>query len=444
MQRDIQRRSLSLLVVLTCALPAASASAQLEFEREPINYTTASPGDRVALLQQKLEAEEVTLKYDDEHGYLAALLDYLEVPLSSQTLVFSKTSLQRHRISPRTPRALYFNDDIYVGWVQNGDVIELSAVDPQLGAVFYTLDQRNEKTAAIRRQTDNCLICHASTHTSRVPGHIMRSVFVDSSGLPRLSSGTYRTNDSSPLKDRWGGWYVSGTHGRQRHMGNAITRGIRGPEDLDREVGANVTDLKSRVDTDPYLTSHSDLVALMVLAHQTAVHNQLTAANFSGRFTARDTDVMNEALDRPDDYESDTTKRRYASAAEKVVKALLLTDEHQLTDEVAGSSGFEAEFSSRGPFDDRGRSLRQLDLKRRLFRFPCSFLIYSEAFDSLPPRVLSIVYRRLFEVLTGADQSEEFSHLTPADRQAILEILTDTKEGLPEYWHDDNPAAQAD
>jgi len=434
MQRDIQRRWLSLLVVLTIVLSAARASAQLEFERDPINYTAASPRDRIALLQQKLQTEEFTLKYDDKHGYLAALLDYLQVPQSSQTLVFSKTSLQRHRISPRTPRALYFNDDIYVGWVQNGDVIELSAVDPQLGAVFYTLDQRDREKVTIQRQTDNCTICHASTHTSRVPGHIMRSVFVDAAGLPRLSSGTYRTKDSSPLKDRWGGWYVSGTHGRQRHMGNSITRGIRGPEDLDREAGANVTDLSSWLDTDPYLTPHSDLVALMVLGHQAAVHNQLTAANFSGRFTARDTAVMNEALDRPDDYESDTTKRRYASAAEKVVEALLLAGETELTDEVRGSSVFAAEFSSLGPFDNQRRSLRELDLKRRLFRYPCSFLIYSDAFDSLPPRVLSIVYRRLFEVLTNVERSETFSHLTRADRQAILDILRETKPGLPAYW----------
>lgn len=432
------------LIVLSAALFTTRATAQLEFEREPINYSTASPQDRIARLQQELQRGEVTLEYDDRHGYLPALLEYLEVPTSSQTLVFSKTSLQRPQISPRLPRALYFSDDMYVGWVQRGDVIELSAVDPQLGAVFYTLDQRDRNVATIRRRTDSCLICHASTHTRRVPGHIMRSVFVDRTGLPRLSSGTFRTNDSSPLKERWGGWYVTGTHGEQRHMGNSITRGIRGPEDLDREAGANVTDLGRWFDTEPYLTPHSDLVALMVLGHQAAVHNQLTAANFSGRFAARDVAVMNKALDRPDDYESDSTKRRYASAAEKVVKALLMVGEHKLSDEVRGSSDFAEEFSSAGPFDKQGRSLRQLDLKTRLFRYPCSFLIYSKSFDHLPPRVLSMIYRRLFAVLTNQDNSEGFAHLTPTDRQAILEILRDTKEGLPKYWHDNDRQDRSD
>ncbi|MEO8497974.1 MAG: hypothetical protein ABI614_23145, partial [Planctomycetota bacterium] len=412
---------------------------QLEFENDPINYSAAAPHDRVAQLKEQIEAGDVTLSYDAKHGYLPALMEYLQVPASSQTLVFSKTSLQRHCISPRTPRALYFNDDIYLGWVQQGDVVEISAVDPQLGAVFYTLDQHNESRAVITRQTDHCLLCHASSHTQRIPGHIMRSVYTDASGLPVLSSGTYRTDDSSPLSERWGGWYVTGTHGKQRHMGNAFVDGTSGPEDLDAEAGANVTDLSNYTRTTPYLTPDSDIVALMVLGHQVSVHNRIAAANFSGRTTERDADVMNRALDRPQDYESDSTQRRYASVAEKVVECLLMVDEHRLSDPISGTSNFAAEFTAQGPFDSQGRSLRQFDLTRRLFRYPCSFLIYSAAFDGLPDRVRQQIYQRLWEVLSGADQAEEFAHLTPADRRAILEILRDTKNDLPPTW---NLAAQ--
>jgi len=438
MRPDFERRLFTVVATVTLMLLPEHTFGQ--FEREPISYSTTSPRDRVSQLIQRLQTGEVVLEHDDNHGYLVALLDYLEVSPTSQTLVFSKTSLQRNLISPRTPRALYFNDDVYVGWVQNGDVIELSAVDPQLGAVFYTLDQHAHKVPAIRRQTENCLICHASAHTNRVPGHIMRSVFVDRTGLPRLSSGTFRTKDSSPFKDRWGGWYVTGTHSQMRHMGNSITHGARGPEDLDREAGANVTDLRQRFDIEPYLTPHSDLVALMVLGHQASVHNQLTSANFSSQFTTRDRTVMNEALDRADDYESDSTKRRYASAAEKLVRALLMVGEHGLSGEVHGTSDFTAEFHAIGPFDERGRSLRELDLKHRLFRYPCSFLIYSDAFVGLPLRLKSIVYRRLFQVLTNEDKSEMFDHLSPFDRQAILEILRDTKTGMPDYWYDNRKA----
>lgn len=422
-------------LIATFVLPfCAPAFGQLEFEREPINYSTASPQDRVAQLKQQVDAGELTLNYDADHGYLAALMEYLQVPASSQTLVFSKTSLQRHRISPRTPRALYFNDDIYLGWVQQGDVVEISAVDPQLGAVFYTLDQNDKSRAVITRQTDHCLLCHASSHTQRIPGHIMRSVYTDASGLPVFSSGTYRTDDSSPLSERWGGWYVTGTHGRQRHMGNVIVDGKNGPEEIDVDSGANVTDLKDLVSTSPYISPDSDIVALMVLGHQVAVHNQIAAANFNGRTTQRDAVVMNQALERPQEFESESTQRRYASAAEKVVEALLMVDEHQLSEPIVGTTTFADDFATRGPFDSQGRSLRQFDLKRRLFRYPCSFLIYSEAFDGLPNRVREGVYQRLWEILTGQDQSEQFAHLMPADRRAILEILRETKKDLPESW----------
>ncbi|MCA9119569.1 MAG: hypothetical protein H6822_11405 [Planctomycetaceae bacterium] len=428
--------SKSFVFVLAFLLPNCTpAFGQLEYERDPINYSATAPQDRVARLKEQLDDGKVDLDYDVTHGYLPALMEYLQIPTSSQTLVFSKTSLQRHRISPRSPRAIYFDDDVYLGWVQQGDVIEISAVDPQLGAVFYTLDQNNASSAVIKRQTDHCLLCHASSHTQRIPGHIMRSVYSDASGLPVFSSGTYRTDDTSPFAERWGGWYVTGLHGRLRHMGNAIVEGRISPEDLDREIGANITDLTDRIPTSRYITQDSDIVALMVLGHQVSVHNQLAAANFQGRTTERDSEAMNRALERPVDFESDSTRSRYASAAEKLVEAILMVDEYEFSDTISGTSSFAKDFEVRGPFDTQGRSLRQFDLKRRLFRYPCSFLIYSDAFDGLPKRIRQQVYSRLWEILTGADQSQQFAHLTTTDRRAILEILDETKQDLSQSWN---------
>ncbi len=214
-----------LLTTSVMMMAAARSVAAQDFEHEPINYTTATPNNPVTQLQARMNSGAAELKYDPQVGYLKSVLEQLQVPVSSQTLVFSKTSLQRHKITPRTPRAIYFNDDMYVGYCQNGDVVELSAVDPQLGAVFYTIDQEETLKPRFERQVDNCLLCHGSSHTRGVPGHFIRSVYVDSVGFPVLAMGTHRIDHSSPLSKRWGGWYVTGTHGDQEHLGNLIVSG---------------------------------------------------------------------------------------------------------------------------------------------------------------------------------------------------------------------------
>jgi hypothetical protein len=412
--------------VLILGLCITSAGAQMDYDQEPINYSTATPTDEVAQLADRVDRGEVRLVWDADHGYLSSVLQHLGVSPSSQVLVFSKTSLQVSRITRRTPRAIYFSDNVYVGWVQRGDVVELSAADPQLGGTFYTLSQKPNDQPVIRRETAHCLQCHSSSHTGRSPGHMVRSVYPDASGLPVYRLGTHLNDDTSPFEERWGGWYVSGTHGRQRHMGNAFIEDEKESEELNTEAAANVTDLSLLVNTAPYLTSHSDIVALMVLQHQTSMHNVLTAASHSGRLTARDALIMNEALQRSLDFESESTARRYASAAEKVVRGLLFCGEYPLTDTVCGTTDFAEEFAARGPVDTRGRSLRHLDLRTRLFRYPCSFLIYSDAFRQLPEGVRKIVWKRLDQILSGADTSPEFAHLTPDDRAAIQEILRDT------------------
>lgn len=423
--------SLGLAGFLAVLALAAPGRAQLEFERPPIDYHGAKTQDPVARLQAALDAGEAKLEYSEEHGYLPSLLKLLDVPESSQMLVFSKTSFQLRKISPLRPRAIYFGDDAYVGWVQRGDMIELTAVDPQQGAIFYTLSQEKTDTPRFVRDRGQCLTCHASSRTQGVPGHLVRSVFSDRSGQPQLGSGTFTTDHRSPFDERWGGWYVSGTHGSMRHMGNVLAEDRSRPEDLDRERGANVTDLKDLLDVAPYLEPTSDIVALMVLEHQTQMHNRITAASFEARSAAHYDQVMNEAFDRPADHQSESTVRRIASAGEKLVEYLLFSEEFQLTTPVKGVSAFTEEFASQGVRDSQGRSLRDLDLQRRLFKYPCSYLIYSKPFDALPAPVKAYVARRLREVLTGEDQGPAFAHLSKEDRQNIWEILQETK---PDLW----------
>jgi len=139
-------------------------------------------------------------------------------------------------------------------------------------------------------------------------------------------------------------------------------------------------------------------------------------------------------LNRPADSISPSTAQRIKSPAEKLVKYLLFCEEAPLTEQVKGNSTYAAEFSSRGPRDSRGRSLRDFDLTRRMFKYPCSYEIYSDAFDQLPPLAKQHVYQRLREVLSGEDQSSDFAHLSPEDRRAIYEILLETKSDLPADW----------
>lgn len=404
-----------------------------DFDRPPINYSAATPDDVVSRLQKRLDAGGAKLAFTDAHGYLPAVLKALDVPPSSQMLVFSKTSMQRDRIAPRTPRALYFNDDVYVGFCRLGNALEVSATDPHLGPVFYTLDQEPAAKPRFRRQTESCLVCHTA-RSQGTPAHLVRSVFTDREGQPVLSEGSYRIDHTSPLEHRWGGWYVTGTHGRQTHLGNLVVPRRPTPDDLKSTAGLNVSDLTGRIDPGAYLTPHSDLVALMVLEHQTEMHNRITAANYQTRLAHRDADVLNDLDKLPRGTLTEGTSRRVDGAAEQLVQYLLFAGEAKLTGEMKGSSAFAAEFAARGPRDPRGRSLRDFDLKSRLFQYPCSYLIYSEAFDALPASVRERVYRRLWDVLTGARTDKEYAHLSAVDRRAIREILVATKRGLPDYW----------
>jgi hypothetical protein len=402
------------LALATVALAVAGIDelAILPMDDPAIQYTSGPVHDRVSALQQRLAKGEIKLAHDQEFGYLPSLLKALDVPQSSQVLVFSKTSFQAPKIAPRTPRALYHTDDVMVGYVRGGDVLELAAVDPQQGVVFYTLDQWEGTRPAIVRRGE-CFQCHVGAATLGVPGLVVRSVHAERTGYALLDAPAFVTDHRSPLQQRWGGWYVTGTHGSQLHMGNQTVESRDDPE-LDLSVGANVTDLTHYFDKYAYLQPTSDIVSLMMLEHKTRMTNLITRLGWETRLG------MDEA--------------RLAATAEELVRYMLFADETPLTAPIKGSAAYAAEFTARGPKDRRGRSLRDLDMTTRMLRYPCSFLIYSAQFDGLPQSAKDRVYRRLYSVLSGEDQSAAYARLNQADRQAILEILRDTKKDLAAYW----------
>jgi hypothetical protein len=387
------------------------------FDEEPIQYSQQKPEDPVTVLQRKLDAGEVKLAFDDTFGYLPALLEHFDIPASSQGLVFSKTSLQRMQITPANPRAIYFNDDVYIGYIPGSAKLELSTVDPKLGGTFYHLEQEKVRRPQFVLGND-CLNCHASPRTMGVPGHLVRSIATDETGeLDNLGEVNFITH-RSPLADRWAGWYVTGRHGDQAHRGNLIGRADFEKAAKEPNWRGNLDDLSPFFDTSKFPVPGSDIVALSVLTHQTHMHNYITRLNYETRQMMKWYGHI----------------RYLTPQIRAFLRYLLLTEEATLTAPLQGNPDFVKHFEARGPRDGRGRSLRDLDLQTRLFKHPCSFLIYSEAFDNLPDIMRAEIYRRLHDILTGKDTSGEFAGLAAADRQAILEILLETKPGLPEEW----------
>jgi len=426
------------VLVFLCAAVAVALRGHASdtfYEQPPIHYSTATPTGPVARLQARLAAGEVRMDRSNEQQFLRELMAQLEVPVASQVLVFSKTSHQNPYITPKTPRAVYFGDDVYLGWVQGG-VVEVADLSPTLGMTFYVLDHRDPSKPLTFERTASCLDCHAGSRVNNLPGVLVRSVYPARDGQPILSQGSFVTGHASPLAERWGGWYVTGRHGDALHMGNTIAHETQAGVEFDPAAGANCDDLSGYFDTRPYLEKSSDIVALMVLEHQVEMQNLLSQAAMYVRLAAHRQKMLREELGEPPTDEfvgSSLTVAR--SQTEKVLRHLLFADEIRLPDDgLAGSPGFQEAFQRNARRDREGRSLKDFQLKQRLFRHRCSYLIYSAAFDDLPPRFKEMVYARLLEVLAGEDTSAEYSHLSTFERQAIKAILLETKSDLPASW----------
>jgi hypothetical protein len=410
-----------LVSTLTSVAQAPGETASLAIDHPAIQYDTRPIDDRVTRLARDLASGKANIKPGPD-GYLLGLLQALDVNPDSQALVFSKTSFQAARIDPKNPRALYFNDDVQVGFVRGSNLLEVAALDPKQGVIFYSVDIASNPPQFDRR--DACLQCHISPGTLGISGLLIASSYTDASGMPAFRGGQRITDHRTPLEDRWGGWYVTGTHEGMRHLGNAVGHDSSHPQLLDMRDSQDLTSLSKKFDASGYLSAVSDIVALMTLEHQTRMVNLMIRTGWEARIADPAAKVQ---LDK--DIES-------------LVTYMLFADEASLHGQVTGVSSFTKTFPERGPRDHQGRSLRDFDLKRRLFRYPLSYMIYSEAFDGMPEYVRDRVYRRLYDVLTSRDTSDKFKRLSQEDRRAVLEILRDTKPGLPAYFAADTGGAE--
>jgi hypothetical protein len=398
-----------------------------------IKYSTQTTTDRVGGLAQKLEQGTATLAFDPESGYLRSVLDALAVPVESQVAVFAQTSSQASIINPRNPRALYFNDAVAVGWVRGAEQLELVAHDAAQGAIFYTLDQKPAERPRLKRD-NSCLACHLTWDTLGVPGLLVLSVYSMPEDQYSYASGSV-TDHRSTLAERWGGWYVTSRSAPPRHLGNVHAAAKGWPAAQRVQAKPAITSLEGLFDPRGFPSLHSDLTALLVLEHQAHMMNLITRIGWEARVGAS---PQASAPTRPSPGASPRAPldpaRRLSEAATELVDYMLMVDETPYSAPVRGSSTFGDKFSARGPKDKQGRSLYQLDLDRRLLRYRCSYMIYSDAYQNLPPVAKDAVYRRLWHVLSGQESGAVYASLSRPEREAIIEILRETVKGLPDYF----------
>ncbi len=399
------------------------ATAQKAYESAPINYYESEAVDQLA----DFFADPENFKdweRKEPSSYLGDFLEAFDIPAASQSLVFSKTSLQASRIRPNNPRAIYFNDEIYVGWVPGGDFLEVSVPSPKTGTNFYVVEMDGDRPELVRENHD-CLQCHGGSFTRDIPGHLVRSVYPDLSGQPIFKAGTRVVDQTTPIHERWGGWLVTGTP--MSHKGNTLY------DETDTGAAFGSTFTIEDVPNRGYLSKGSDIVAHLILAHQAKLHTLLADLVLSTRRAFHDQRIMDELLKREDPI-SESTARRIKHASDKVLKYMFFADEADIPKIEMADSSFAQAFHNRGPKDSKGRSLYQLRVNRRMFRYPFSYIVYTDTFNDLPKEALDYVWPEIERILEPATRHEGYTHLSRRDKAAIKEILLETHPSAKKYW----------
>ncbi len=382
-----------------------------------IQYSTAPLNNVVDDLNRSLQDGSVSLTFEGRSGYLRSAIDALKLQIDSQLLVFSKGSLQGRLVEPTNPRSLFFSDRVALGWVRDAELLEVAAHDEREGVVFYSLEQRPSARPVFKREF-RCLGCHMTGDTLGVPGLLMFSSTRDSAGGGGMK--VVATDHRTPYAERFGGWFVTGSHVLLRHRGNDVPA-------LERRSGEELASVAGLFDADGFRGTTSDVGALLTLSHQAQMTNLLTRASWEAR-------AADPAFHPGASGQLDAVETLMSGISEEVVDYMLFVDEPPLPAAITGPSGFSARMSTSGPRDRHGRSLYEMDLTRRLMKYPCSYLIYSPAFDALPPLAKTPIYQRLWQVLSGEGTDARYRVLSLRDRQAIVEILRDTKPDLPAYF----------
>jgi hypothetical protein len=399
-----------LAVLTTDSLPAQPAYDAIY--DPPHNYNEHRPRDTFTRRLDDLNSGKIPLDRSSEKAFLLSLLEALDIPVSSQTLVFSTTSLQLSLISAANPRAIYFNEDVYVGYIPGGK-LEIVALDPTLGAIFYLMDvPLNGKAMTIER-TGRCMNCHAGDETGHVPGLLIKSVIPGPNGGSLDAYRLAKSGHGIPFEERLGGWYVTGDHGFTNHLGNLTGKLSAG----EMTFFPNPPGERFRVERYPVATS--DILPHLLHEHQAGFVNRAVESTYR----ARTIEYISEGK-----LNAEQT-RELNEQARALTRYLLFADEVALPPSgVVGDADYRKAFLFNRRATAEGRSLKDFDLRTRLFKYRCSYMIYSPVFEGLHPLVKQRVNARMKAALNGTET--EFAYLPVPERQAIHEILRAT---LPEF-----------
>lgn len=420
------RRSIQCWLVLSTLLFGGLGPCLAQTEEDawdmneaPHFYPKRTPSDRITRMKEALESGQISLDLGSEKLFLISLLKHLGIPVSSQLLVFSTTSLQLSRISPSSPRALYFSDDLYLGYVPGGR-IEVVSLDPELGGIFYIFDIPSREKSIRLERSDRCMNCHAGSETGYVPGLTLKSVIPGPSGGSLTAYRIDRSGHDIPIADRLGGWYVTGQGSFTQHQGNVT--GMMSAGTLTRVANSP----GDRFSWDRYPVATSDLLAHLLLEHQAGFVNRVLGASYRSR------SFLFQSQGRLTASQETTLERQ----ARDLVRYLLFADEAPLPPGgVAGDGAFkEAFLQDRKRVHGSGESLKDLDLRTRLLKHRCSYMIYSPIFSGMPSDMKDRVYRELKRALTSAGSNGEYSYLGSEEARAIQRILRGTLTDLPKDW----------
>ena len=398
---------------------AVRLHAQVDaWELPPVKYSDTVATDSIARLAAEWERNPASLRGRTPLERVREILAALKIPEASQILVYSKTSKQNALIHPGNPRALYFSLNCYCGYVPGG-IVEVAVEDPQVGPVFYHIDVGNPAAPIrVERDTSDCLSCHATGRTENVPGLLVRSVFPDETGNPLLSLGSVTVNSTTPIADRWGGYYVTG-RSKLPHLGNRTYAENRSTA----PAAFAWDDLHGKIDVTKYPRATSDIVALMVIEHQIQAHNLLTAGTMNYKRAL----YLARSLDPDAAADAGTPGRIAEDAAGRIVDCFLFVDEAGIgPDGVEGSDAFQREFRATIPQTADGESLADFQLNTRLFKNRCSFMVYSDAYRGLPDAVKSRVTAKLRAILEAPPADDAHGHIKASERRRVLRILEAT------------------